>query len=184
MTTSRKGISSLQLAREIGVTQKTTWFVLGRLRKAAEQTSSAAETLPGPVEADESYFGGKNRNRHERLKHPGRGPGDKMAVAGVLSRTSGHVAAQKIEYPDAATLIPFVEGVTETGATVYTDEARAYDGLPACSTACPMRRSTTVPGSTSEGKPTRTGWSHSGRCSSGGIMASSMISPGSTWTAT
>ncbi len=130
VTTSRKGISSYQLAREIGTTQKTAWFVLGRLRKAAEHASSAAGTLPGPVEADKSYIGGKNRNRHDRLKHPGRGPGDKMGVAGVLSRTSGHVATQKIKRPDAATLIPFVEGVTEMGATVYTDEARVYDGLP------------------------------------------------------
>ena len=130
MTTSRKGISSYQLAREIGVTQKTAWFVLGRLRKAAEQASSAAGTLPGPVEADESYLDDRNKNRHERRKTQGRGPVDKLGVAGVLSRTTGHVATRKIERPDAATLIPFVEGVTEMGATVYTDEAPVYSPLP------------------------------------------------------
>ena len=100
MTTSRKGISSYQLAREIGVTQKTAWFVLGRLRKAAEQASATAGTLPGPVEADESYFGGKNKNRHASKKQKGaRGPVGKMAVAGVVSRSTGHVAAQKIKTP-------------------------------------------------------------------------------------
>ena len=63
MATSRKGISSCQLAREIGVTQKTAWFVLGRLRKSSEQASHKAGTLPGPGEADESDVGGKNKNR-------------------------------------------------------------------------------------------------------------------------
>ena len=92
VTTSRKGISSYQLAREIGVTQKTAWFVLVRLRKAAEHAGGAAGTLPGPVEADENYFGGRNVNRHDRHKQPGRGLANKMAVAGVLSRTSGQVA--------------------------------------------------------------------------------------------
>ncbi len=130
MATSRKGISSHQLAREIGVTQKTAWFVLGRLRKAAEQASHSAGTLPGPVEADESYFGGKNKNRHASKKQDGRGPSGKMAVAGVRSRATGHVSAKKIARPDAATLIPFVEGTTAPGSTVYTDEALAYAGLP------------------------------------------------------
>ena len=131
MTTSQKGISSYQLAREIGITQKTAWFVLGRLRKASEQASAAAGILPGPVEADESYFGGKNKNRHESKKtQSGRGPVGKMAVAGVRSRATGHVLTKKIERADAATLIPFVEGTATPGATVYTDEAAAYASLP------------------------------------------------------
>ena len=131
MTTSRKGISSCQLAREIGTTQKTAWFVLGRLRKAAEQASADAGTLPGPVEADETYMGGRNKNRHASQKQKGiRGPVGKMAVAGVVSRTSGHAAAQKIKTPDAATLMPFVEGAAAPGSTVYTDEAPVYRSLP------------------------------------------------------
>lgn len=130
MTTSRKGISSLQLAREIGTTQKTAWFVLGRLRKASEYASQRAGTMPGPVEADETYMGGENKNRHATKKQPGRGPAGKMAVAGIRSRTSGHAVAKKIDHPDAATLIPFVEGATEPRATVYTDEAPAYRSLP------------------------------------------------------
>ncbi len=130
VTTSRKGISSYQLAREIGTTQKTAWFVLGRLRKAAEHAGSAAGTLPGPVEADESYFGGRQKNRHDSQKLPGRGTANKMAVAGVVSRTSGQAVARQIDQPDRATLIPFVEGATDPGATVYTDEHSGYTGLP------------------------------------------------------
>lgn len=130
MATSRKGISSYQLGREIGVSQKTAWFVLGRLRKAAEQASKDAGTLPSPVEADETYMGGKNKNRHASKKQSGRGPSGKMAVAGVVSRTSGKAVAKKINRPDTATLVPFVEGNTVPGSTVYTDEAPAYASLP------------------------------------------------------
>ena len=130
MTTSRKGISSHQLAREMGVTQKTAWFVLARLRKAAEQASAASGTMPGPVEADESYFGGKNKNRHDDKKQGGRGTAGKMAVAGVVSRSTRQVATQKIMRSDAATLIPFVEGAVDPGATVYTDDHGVYTYLP------------------------------------------------------
>ena len=130
MVTSRKGISSHQLGREIGVTQKTAWYVLGRLRKAAAHASSAAGTLPGPVEADESYLGGKNKNRHANKKQSGRGPSGKMAVAGVVSRGRKQAIAKKVQKADAATLVPFVEGATAPGSTVYTDDAPMYDALP------------------------------------------------------
>ena len=130
MTTSRKGISSYQLAREIGVTQKTAWFVLGRLRKAAEQASATAGTLPGPVEADESYWGGKNKNRHDSKKlNKGRGPVGKMAVAGVISRETGKAFAKKVEKTDTQTLSAFLTAHVGPQETLYTDEARAYTPL-------------------------------------------------------
>ena len=130
ITTSRKGISSHQLAREIGVTQKTAWFVLGRLRLAAAQASATADTLPGPVEADETYFGGRNKNRHDAKKQSGRGTAGKMAVAGIVSRSNRQVTAQKVERTDATVLVPFVEDAVEPGSTVYTDEHGAYTHLP------------------------------------------------------
>ena len=130
MTTSRKGISSLQLSREIGTTQKTAWFVLGRLRLAAAQASATAGTLPGPVEADETYFGGRNKNRHDDKKIPGAsGTMGKRPVAGIVSRSSRQVVAQTVERTDAETLIPFVEDAVEPGSTVYTDEHGAYRHL-------------------------------------------------------
>ena len=130
ITTSRKGISSHQLAREIGVTQKTAWFVLGRLRLAAAKASATAGTLPGPVEADETYFGGRNKNRHDDKKIPGaRGTMGKKPVAGIVSRSSRQVVAQTVERTDAETLIPFVEDAVAPGSTVYTDEHGAYRHL-------------------------------------------------------
>lgn len=129
MATSRKGISSYQLAREIGVTQKTAWFILGRLRKAAEQASEDAGTLPGPVEVDESYFGGKNKNRHASQKQEGRGPSGKMAVAGVVSRETHKAVAKKVEQTDTPTLGRFLTDHVEPQETLYTDEARAYKPL-------------------------------------------------------
>ena len=61
----RKGISSLQLAKQIGITQKSAWFMLQRIREACK---AGSELLTGDVEVDETYFGGKNRNRHKSKK--------------------------------------------------------------------------------------------------------------------
>ena len=181
MTTSRKGISSYQLAREVGVTQKTAWFVLGRLRKAAEQASSAAGTLPGPVEADESYFGGKNKNRHENEKtHGRRGPVGKMAVAGVRSRATGQVSAMKIARADTETLAHFLTDRVRYDETLYTDEARAYRPLRA------IYRHESVNHSAGEyvrGKVHTNGVESFWAMLKRAMSASSMTLPGSTWIA-
>ena len=96
MSTSRKGISSHQLAREIGVTQKTAWFVLGRLRKAAEQASHAAGTLPGPIEVDESYFGGREK-KQTRTEEAPRGPGIGGQDGGGGGAVAGHGSCRGAE---------------------------------------------------------------------------------------
>jgi transposase-like protein len=73
LVTARKGISSMQLAKEIGITQKSAWFVLGRLREACGTPGGPDDKLKGIVEIDECFVGGKEANKHERKKlHAGR----------------------------------------------------------------------------------------------------------------
>ena len=123
-----KGVSSMKLHRDLEITQKSAWHLAHRLRKAFE---TGAPVFTGPAEADESYWGGKERNKHAAKKRrAGRGPVGKTPVAGIRDRATGHVDAQVVARTDAETLQRFVTDRTEPEATVYTDEAGAYRGLP------------------------------------------------------
>ena len=125
--TGRKGVSAMQLSKELGVQYRTAWHMLHRVREACGKGDFK---LSNVVEADETHIGGKESNKHDNKKlKRGRGTIGKTAVAGVRER-GGKVKAKPVERTDAATLIPFVEETVAPGSTVYTDDAAAYGPLP------------------------------------------------------
>ena len=130
--TSLKSVSSMKLHRDLGVSQRTAWFMLHRIREAWV-VGNGGGGYSGPVEVDETYFGGKRRNmsntRRKALADMGRGTVGKTAVVGAKDRATNHVSAHVVESTDATTLIPFVESHVAEGATVYTDDHSGYDGL-------------------------------------------------------
>lgn len=126
LQTARKGISSLQLSKELGITQKSSWFLLHRLREACDVE---AVRMDGEVEVDETYIGGKERNKHESKKlKAGRGTVGKQAVLGMRER-EGRVKAKPINDTSSLTIQAEILDSVDEGATLYTDEHPAYQGL-------------------------------------------------------
>jgi len=130
ISSHKKGISSIQLARDLGVTQKTAWFMMHRLRHAV-RTRSFNRQLQGTVEVDETFVGGKAKNRHkDKRGNSGTTGGDgKAIVAGAVER-KGSVVLQVVENVRADTLTEFVRGtVSPKVELVVTDKWVGYKHL-------------------------------------------------------
>ena len=133
--TSLKGVSSMKLHRDLGITQKNAWHLAHRIREAWDEDGDAA--FGGPVEVDETFVGGKFKNKSRKARKKlrlagvkGRGSVGKAVVIGAKDRDTKRVRARVVGNTDTKTLQEFVRESVGTGATVYTDEASGYKGMP------------------------------------------------------
>jgi transposase-like protein/ribosomal protein L40E len=129
----KNGVSSYEIARDLGVTQKSAWFMAHRLRLALQRGGFGK--IGGEVEVDETYIGGKARNMHKGRKAKvmqGKGDGvvGKVGVQGMLQR-GGEVRVAVIRDARYSTLVPNIKEHVERGAHLFTDEAVVYFGLRA-----------------------------------------------------
>jgi transposase-like protein len=128
LVTARKGISSMQLAKEIGVTQKTAWFILGRLREAYSAPESQ-DKLRGVIEIDECFVGGLEANKHESKKlRLGRGSVGKTAVLGMRER-GGRTRAKVVEIRSIQAIQGEIFEGVEVGSQLYTDDHAVFSDL-------------------------------------------------------
>lgn len=127
VTTNIKGVSSMKLHRDLGITQKSAWHMLHRIREAYNEVN---DVFGGENEVDETFVGGKEGNKHAKNKtRAGRGTVGKTAVVGIKNRDTNEVHAQVVDSVNRETLQNFVVENTTSDAVVYTDGATAYKGL-------------------------------------------------------
>ena len=127
--TSLKGVSSMKLHRDLGISQNSAWFMQQRIREAFAEKGKN-EMLAGTVEVDETYIGGLEKNKHESKKlHEGRGGTGKSIVVGVKERKTKKVKAEVINNTKKKTLHDFIEENVEEGSIVYTDDFKSYQNL-------------------------------------------------------
>ena len=126
----KKGVSSCQLARDLGVTQKTAWFILHRIRQLVI-SKAPAMLLDGMVEIDETYLGGKEKNKHANKKLTSKGSEvnkGKSTIVGAVQR-NGSAIAKFVPNANKKHLLPFIKTNIKPLTTVYTDEWYAYGQL-------------------------------------------------------
>ena len=128
-TSHKKGISSLQLSRDLDIGQKAAWFMLHRIREM--MTERAPELLEGIVEADETFVGGKNKNKHKSkrfTRNQGRSLKDKTPVFGIVQR-DGLVIAKPVKDTKGTTLKPLIKELVKEGSVLVTDEWSGYNNM-------------------------------------------------------
>ena len=130
-STSLKGVSSMKLHRDLKITQKSAYFMAQRLREAWSDNPGG---MPGPVEVDETYIGGRRGNmpghrRQKLMETVGGGPTGKAVVAGAKDRPSNRISASVVPNTKRSTLHGFVERRTRPGTKVFTDDHVSYVGM-------------------------------------------------------
>ncbi|PCH67158.1 MAG: hypothetical protein COC01_06420 [Bacteroidetes bacterium] len=130
-TSHKKGISSMQLSRDIDVTQKTSWFMLHRIREMIK--NSSPELLDGEIEADETFIGGKNSNKHKEqrkiLNEKGTGYVNMAPVFTILKRSPRMIVSTVVEEAKGEILKPIIRKSIKAGSTLITDGFGGYHGL-------------------------------------------------------
>ena len=126
MSTNLKGVSSMKLHRDLGVTQKTAWMMAQKIREGWIQDRK----LSGTVEVDETFIGGKEKNKHEDKRSHTRGPSGKAVVVGMKDRETNKVIAKPVSERSKEEIHGLIGENVSPGAKVYTDDHRSYIGLP------------------------------------------------------
>jgi transposase-like protein len=120
-----KGISSLQLASWLNVTQRTSWFLNHRIREMLNETGKG-DLLSGTVEIDETYIGGKESNKHKHKKNPKKGVSGKAMVIGAIQR-GGKLKTKVMPHTDIENIQHFIANTVEPNSNMVTDESHAYN---------------------------------------------------------